>query len=201
MGVTAFFYAATAKIDQVETALRKRYADMLTGVLAEDRKRTEQSALEQIYKNSDGALVVLWQDGPYTCWAESELLLADDDQLVALSIELGTVLFAMIGDHGGSYAFGMFRDGEGLRWIQNDWELSGAPIPEEDGIDAATLTGDNVELIWQRFGLRPLFEGIAPFRVLIAPRSAETTAAPPAPTPAEPTPTEPPRRKPWWKFW
>jgi hypothetical protein len=197
MVVTAFFYAATAKIDQVETALRKRYAEMLTDVLAENRKRTEKSALEQIYKNADGALVVLWQDGPYTCWAESELLLADDDQLVALSAELGTVLFAMIGDHGGSYAFGMFRDGESLRWIQNDWELSGAPIPEEDGIDPATLDGDNVEAIWQRFGLRPLFEGIAPFRVLIAPRLTEPTAS----APPESTLAEPPRRKPWWKFW
>ncbi len=196
MGVTAFFYAATAKIDQVETALRKRYGEMLTGVLAENRKRTDRSALEQIYKNDDGALVVLWQDGPYTCWAESELLLADDDQLVALSVELGTVLFAMIGDHGGSYAFGMFRDGESMRWIQNDWELSGEPIPEEDGIEPAALTGDNVETIWQRFGLRPLFEGIAPFRVLIAPRPTRAKTAKPAATPAEP-----PARKPWWKFW
>ena len=113
MGVSASFYAATGGIDQVEAALRSAYPEELGGLIAEDRAvARDLGALEQIYKNDDDALVVLWQDGPYTCWAESTVCLVEETQLLALSTQRGTVLFASVGDHGGSYGFAVFRDGE-----------------------------------------------------------------------------------------
>jgi hypothetical protein len=167
MGVTAFFYAATGSLDQVEAALRSTYRDELSDAIAEDRAQSPGAgALEQFYRSNDDTLVVLWKDGPYTCWAESEAGLAEDAHLIALSAQLGTVLLAMIGDHGGSYAFAVFRDGKVVRWIQNDWELTGSPIPEEAGIDPASFSYRDVEVMWERFGLKPFYDGVPPFRAL-----------------------------------
>jgi hypothetical protein len=192
MGVTAWFYAATADIDRVEAALRSTYREDLGGVIAEERPEAGMGALEQIYKNDDGTLVVLWRDGAYTCWAESEACLADEAELCAVSAQLGTVLLAMIGDHGGSYAFALFRDGDVVRWLQNDCDLIGSPITEEAGIDPATLSDLDVETIWERFGLKPYYDGVPPFRALRAASHARPNID--APPPAS-------RSKSRWKFW
>jgi hypothetical protein len=61
-------------------------------------------------------------------------------------------------------------DGACIRWLQNDWPLQGSPIPEEAGIVPADMTDGDVETIWERFGLRPYYDGVPPFRVLVEPR-------------------------------
>lgn len=196
MGVTASFYAAMGSVDQIEAALRSTYREELGGAIAEERTSTPGiGALEQIYKNDDDALVVLWQDGPYTCWAESEAVLAEEADLLALSTQLGTVLLAMVGDHGGSYAFAVFRDGKIVRWLQTDEEPIGSPIPEEIGVHPSAFSDVDVEAIWERFGLKPYYAGVPPFRALRAGSDPHPVAA------QTPTWSSVPIQKPWWKFW
>jgi hypothetical protein len=167
MGITAFFYAATATLDEVEAALRSTYpAELATAVTDVRPAVADSTALDQFY-DDPRPVVALWQDGPFSCWAESNVGLADEAPLTALSDQLGTVLFAMIADHGGSYAFAVFRDGQVVRWLQNDWEPQGSPIPEEAGIARETLSDSDVAVMWSRFGLSPYFTGVPPFRVLI----------------------------------
>jgi hypothetical protein len=169
MGITAFFYAATAPLDAVEAALRTTYPAELGAAVTESRAEAGgATALDQFY-DDPRPVVVLWQDGPYTCWAEGSVGLADEAPLTKLSELMGTVLLAMIADHGGSYGFAVFRSGQVVRWIQNDWEPQGSPIPEEAGIARETLADSDVALIWSRFGLSPYYDGVPPFRVMIGP--------------------------------
>jgi hypothetical protein len=166
MGVTAFFYAAKAGLDTVEVALRNTWPE-LSLLLRDDVPALEHDDVLGRLSDDTGVRLVLWSDGEYSCWAECELGLCEADKLQSLSDQLGTVLVAGIGDHGGSYTFGVLRDGRTLRWIQNDalW-TRGAPLAEEAGLAQGQLDDSGVELLWARFHLQPFFAGVAPFRLL-----------------------------------
>ena len=92
-----------------------------------------------------------------------------------------------------STGFAVFRDGKVVRWLQNDWELIGSPIPEKVGVDPAAVSDLDVETIWERFGLKPYYEGVPPFRALRAASHPHPVAAPAR------SPASRPKRK--WRFW
>ncbi len=163
MGVTAFFYATEGDADRVEAALRSVWPDEIGKLTA--APRDEGSALESIYYAEDGVVLALWQDGKHTCFAESELVLANQDALARLSTMTGTVVAVCIGDQGGSYAFDLYRQGRRVRSLSDGADPVGAPLPEEAGIDLSDFGEAQIERIWSAFGLAPYADGVVPFRV------------------------------------
>jgi hypothetical protein len=214
------FYAVPGKLEVVEAAVRRAFDDVLGGAKLVVRE-TADSSIEQVYRNEDGVGVVFWQDGTHTCWAESELALVEEEQLAALSAEFGMLFMGWIGDHGGSYGFGLYRDGVCVRTAHNETHAfntpcTGAPIPEEAGINIAKMGDLDVVQIWERFGLGDPLEGKAPFRAWIPDESALAPRVPES-APSEKLATSPDLyalpldgpspdaivlpAKPWWKFW
>lgn len=208
MGVTASFYATEGDIINVEAALKSIWPEEVGELYA--RERVDGSAVDSIYGNDDGVELVLWQDGRFTAFAESELCLFEEDALARLSTKTGTVVAVCIGDHGGSYILDVYREGQLVRSFNNERAPVGIPIAEEQGADLSNFSGSEVEKIWSAFGLKDYFEGVPPFRVFSRKDTDRQAEQGPLRSP-EPEEEHRPKQsttshpasgaRPWWRFW
>jgi hypothetical protein len=105
------------------------------------------------------SVYMFWQDGPWALLLDPEYTLAsDEDVLLDLSSELGTVLSFVVESASGCAFFWCLENGSLRRKICNsdgEIEIDGEPLAEESGIDPNSFYMDETESLWKAFGIAP----------------------------------------------
>jgi hypothetical protein len=94
----------------------------------------------------------------------SMLMVADDDKLEALSERLGRVVVATTQGTAGFAQLLVFERGRLVRGItgaDGKVDTQGEPLPEERDLDLSSFYLDEIETLWQRFGMTSFLDGIA----------------------------------------
>ena len=144
---------------------------------------------------------LIYRDGDWSVLLDISLCMtSDEEELRALSRRAGRVLAGATQGTAGVADFGVYDDGRLVRRIlgeDGDITEEGAPLEQEGGIDLHAFYLDEIDALWQRFGLRslleePVFEDCLALQMRDAADArywSEREKAAGAP------------RRPWWRFW
>ncbi|MEZ6189678.1 MAG: hypothetical protein R3C45_00125 [Phycisphaerales bacterium] len=172
------------------------------------------SAAKWSPSNPGKEVYIFWEDGPWAVMMDTSYVLASDEEsLKILSKHFEKTISFVVESAGGSACFWCFENGDLRRRISNsnfDIDMSGDPLPEEDGIDIDGYYMDETEALCKAFGLSEIND-VTPskgFRAICVidrtdysvPSGNDVFASNPADSlkPKSETSTH---KKPWWKIW
>lgn len=126
---------------------------------------------ESLQGESPEEVMAFCTDGAWSVLIDfSMLMVSDDDKLEALSERLGRVVAATTQGTAGFAQLLVFDQGRLVRSItrvDGNVETQGEPIPEERDLDLSSFYLDEIETLWQRFGMSSFLDEIAgPFVAL-----------------------------------
>ena len=145
---------------------------------------------------------LITQHGPWAIYMDPSYVHASDEKaLKSLSNMKGVVLSFVIETTGGCAYFSCYESGQLRRSINNtdgEVQLSGSPLPEEQGINVDVYYMKETEELMQAFGL-PTVEKLpipgATITIALTDRTDYSDLM------NKNKPSKLPGGNPWWKFW
>jgi hypothetical protein len=151
-------------------------------------------------RNDD--VMLLYRDGDWSVLLDiSQCMMYEEHSLIALSHTAGRVITAVTQGTAGVAEFHVYDSGVLTRQILGEEgvvTLSGTALPEEAGLDLGYFYLDEIETLWQNFGLRsfldvPIFQDCVAIQV----RDTENFGS----EAEQELRKQQAKRKPWWRFW
>lgn len=122
-----------------------------------DDKTEFVSAADWSLENPGKSVYLIWQDGDWALFFDSEYVLSSNNDLLSgLSKQLDQSLSFVVESAGGCAFFTCFENGtlrRKITYFDDNAELEGEPLPEEEGIDVDNYYMDETEALWKAFGI------------------------------------------------
>jgi hypothetical protein len=147
-------------------------------------------------------VVLIYRDGDWSVLIDfSKSMMYEKDSLIALSRTAGRVITAVTQRTAGIADLRVYDSGALTRQIlaeEGVMTLSGTALPEEAGLDLGHFYFDEIEAVWQNFGLHsfldvPIFQGCV---AMLLRDTKEFEAAQEYEQRKQQV-----KRRPWWRFW